>query len=114
MPGSRDIRELGHFISRYVQGGYHPHFVIQERYREGVSESVEIGSDVIERMIRQGHFSISKITVHLSSKLAVTEISLCLDDVERHSISRFPRSILEDDNYKSGKISFRVLLGSLG
>ena len=87
--------------------------MIQEVYRESLWESAVISSDVIERMIRQGQFSMSRITVQISSKLAATKISLCLDDVETYTISRFPRSLLQEDNYKRGLLLFHFRWGSL-
>ena len=54
---------------------------------------------------------MSPITVQLSEKLAVTEISLSLSEGEVFPISRFPRSLLdEDDNYKSLNSSVKLLL----
>lgn len=41
---------------------------------------------------------MSPITLHLSEKFASTEISLCLSEGEEFPISRFPRSLLEDDD----------------
>ena len=84
--------------------------MIQEVHRENSAESAAISSDVIERMIRQGQFSMSKITLQLSSKLAETEISLCLSNAETYTISRFPRSLLQDEDYKRSSIPCSVSL----
>lgn len=47
---------------------------------------------------------MSRITVQLSNQLAATNISLCLDNGESYSISRFPRSLLQDEDYKKSSI----------
>lgn len=94
-----------------MQGGNNLQFVIQEVYREAFSESAIISSGVIERMIRHGQFNMSRITVQLSSQLAVTRISLCLDDNESYTISRFPRSLLQDEDYKRSSIPLRFCRG---
>lgn len=64
-------------------------------------ERVVITSKIIERMIRQRKFAVSPITLQLSEKLAITEISLCLSEGEAFPISRFPRPLLNDDNHES-------------
>ena len=96
------MKELGNFFKHYVQSGCNPHFVIEELQRGWISE-LAVSSDVIDRMIRQRHFGMGKIVVHLSNKLATTKISLCLDGVEKYTVSRFPRSLLQDDLYKEGQ-----------
>ena len=83
-----------------MQGGRNLRFVIQEDYREAFPESAVISTDVVERMIRLGQFSMNRITVQLSSQLATTTISLCLDNGESYTISRFPRSLLQDEDLK--------------
>lgn len=85
-----------------MQSGCNPYFLIQEEYRKEISESLTITSNVIERMIRQGQFSMSKIAVQISHELATTKISLCLDNFETYTISRFPRSLLQDDSFQKG------------
>lgn len=88
-----------------MQDGFKPHFLIQEVNQEQYSESVVVSTDVIERMIRRGQFSMSKITVQISREFAYTNISLCLNDVDTYTISRFPRSLMQDDENKRGLIT---------
>lgn len=88
-----------------MQGGRNLLFVIQEVYREPFPESVIINSDVVQKMIRLGQFSMDRITIQISNQLAETTISLCLDDGESYTISRFPRSLLPDEDYKRSSIS---------
>ena len=80
-----------------------PYFVIQEKHRGQHAKQVFISPDVIERMITQYEFRLGKITVELSSKLSETEISLCLREGEPYTISRFPRSLLQDESGRESK-----------
>ena len=61
--------------------------------------------DVIERMIRQSQFKIGKITVQLSSKFSEFGISLDFGDGEPFFISRFPRSLMQDDDIRERTLS---------
>lgn len=54
-------------------------------------------------MITQFEFKLGKITVQLSGKLSETEIFLCMKDGELHTISRFPRSLLQDESGREGE-----------
>lgn len=47
---------------------------------------------------------MQSISVRLSSRVSVTEIMLCLNVNEFLFISRFPRSLIQDDNTIPGKI----------
>lgn len=95
-----------------MQGGRNLLFVIQEVYREPFSESVIISSDIVQKMIRFGQFSMDRITIQISNQLAETTISLCLDDGESYTISRFPRSLLRGEESKRSSISL-LLCGGL-
>ena len=77
--------------------------MIQEKHREQHAKQAIMSSDVIERMVRQSQFKIGKIAVHLSSKLSESEIFLCFKDGEEYPISRFPRSLLQDDGARESK-----------
>lgn len=96
-----------------MQGGRNLRFVIQQVYRETSPESVIISSDVVERMIRLGQFSMGRITIQLSNQLAETTISLCLDEGETYTISRFPRSLLQDEDFKKSSLSLLFRHGLL-
>ena len=105
LPDNREIIELGNFFKNIMHNGKNLRFMIQEVSRESVPESAIISSDVVERMIRLGQFSMGRITVQLSNKLAATSISLCLDDGEPYTISRFPRTLLQDEDLQTSSIS---------
>ena len=106
LPESREISELGKFLREKTQHNSDPYFVIQEKHRGQQARKVVISADVIERMVTQYEFRLGKITVHLSSKLSETEIFLCLKDGAPNTISRFPRSLLQDDNGRESERLF--------
>ncbi|PLB46500.1 hypothetical protein P170DRAFT_457118 [Aspergillus steynii IBT 23096] len=106
--GSEQIHHLGEaFLQRsknmFNRGdsSHQAYFVIRERRREKDSQFYFIDEQVIGSMIRDGQFSMSKVEVRLTRRMAETEISLCLDG-DRHQptyypISGFPRCLLEDE-----------------
>lgn len=76
--------------------------MIREKNNNLFNQRVTLDSNVIDRMIRQCSYKMKSITLQLSSKVAVTEIFLFLNEEEIFPISRFPRSLLEDmDNQES-------------
>ena len=83
-----------------MQKGDEPYFVIQEKYFEHQAMKIIMSVDIIERMIRQSRFKMGKITVQLSSRLSETEMSLYLGDGAPFLISRFPRSLVQDDDVR--------------
>lgn len=78
-------------------------FIIQEEFRGRQAKCVAITSEVIERMIKHSQFKMDKIDVELSDKLATTEISLSFGSGNPRPISRFPRSLLQDDDSSYGE-----------
>ncbi|KAL8723905.1 MAG: hypothetical protein Q9181_007090 [Wetmoreana brouardii] len=100
LPESEDICELGKFLRDKMVPGHNPAFVVQEKYRGQNAESIEITSTVIDGMIGKRRFNLGKITISLSSKLAVTEIFLSVNQGELLNISKFPRSLLEDEGIR--------------
>ena len=86
-----------------MQAGHDLYFVIQEQHRGEQAKQAFISPDVIEGMIHTCQFKMSKIKVELSSKLAATEILLCLGSEGAFPISRFPRSLLQDEDLSHSK-----------
>ena len=86
-----------------MRARYDLYFIIQEEHRGEQAKQAFISPDVIERMIRTCQFKMSKINVELSNKLAATEISLCLGPEGPFPISRFPRSLLQDEDLSQSK-----------
>lgn len=75
-----------------------PYFTIQEEHRGEQAMQTFITPDIIDRMIQNGHFSMGRVEIKLSSKVATTEILMCLTKGEYFPISRFPRSLLLDED----------------
>lgn len=97
LPQSDEICELGKLLRAKMLPGRNHAFVIQEKHCGHDAKTVEISPDVIDRMIGQRRFRLGKITIQLSSKLAETEIYLSVTPGELCMISKFPRSLLEDE-----------------
>lgn len=100
LPESEEIYELGKLLREKMMPGRNPAFIIQEKYRGQDAISVEISPAVIDRMIGGRRFNLGRITISLSSKLAVTEMFLSVNQGELLPISRFPRSLLEDEGVR--------------
>ena len=83
--------------------GHDLYFVIQEEHRGEQAKQAFISRDVIEQMIQKCQFKMNKVTIELSNKLASTEILLCLGTEGAFPISRFPRSLLQDEDASQSK-----------
>ena len=107
-PGSGGIRALGEAFRKRSIDAYNrnlaehnPYFIVQDR-RNG-KEAVQhvIAAHVVNKMIRDAHFSLGQVTIQLSDKMAETTISLCFADSPAkpifYPISRFPRCLLEEE-----------------
>ena len=86
-----------------LQSGYELYFVIQEEHRGQHAKQVSFSTDVIERMIHKRQFKMNNVNVQLSTKLACTEILLHLGPKDMYPISRFPRSLLQDEDSKESQ-----------
>jgi hypothetical protein len=86
-----------------------PYFIVQEEHRSEAAQKLFIAYDIIERMIRERQFVMKAVSVKLSSRLAVNEILLCLEPDRVYFISRFPRPLLQDDDFSAG-MSYQSLL----
>lgn len=94
--------ELGKFLRNSIRNGNNPYFMIRETNNNLFTQRVTLDSNLIDRMIRQRSYKMKSITLQLSNKLAMSEISLFLNKEEIFPISRFPRSLLEEmDNQES-------------
>ncbi len=83
-----------------LQSGHELYFVIQEEHRGQNAKKASFSTDVIEHMIRKCQFKMNKVIVELSTKLAYTEILLHMGPGDVYPISRFPRSLLQDEGSK--------------
>lgn len=97
---SQEISELGKLLRHKMQPCNDLFFVIQEEHRGRYAKQVCITSDVIERMVRKCQFKMSNVRVELSNQLATTEILLNFGTQDIYPISRFPRSLLQDDEFR--------------
>lgn len=86
-----------------MRNGGNPYFMIREKNKQLSTERVTLDSNVIDRMIRQCSYKMKSITLQLSTKLAMTEIFLFLNEEEIFPISRFPRSLLEDMDHQESQ-----------
>ena len=95
---SKEISELGRFLQNKLRSGHDLFFIIQEEHRGRYAKQACITTDVIERMVRECQFKMSSIRVELTNQLATTEILLHFGVNNVYPISRFPRSLLQDEN----------------
>ena len=86
-----------------LQSGHELYFVIQEEHRGHHAKKASVSIDVIERMIMKSQFKMDKVIIELSSKLAYTEILLHMGPGDVYPISRFPRSLLQDEDSKESE-----------
>lgn len=94
LPDSEEIRELGKTLKTKM-GSNDILFVIEEEYREDEAQPLHNTADAIGDMMQAGNFKM-KVQVPLSSKLAITKLSLSLGHEGTFPISGFPRSLWED------------------
>lgn len=90
--------ELGKLLQNKMHSDQDLYFVVQEEHRGRHAKQVCITADVIERMVRKRQFKMSSIRVELSSQLSTTEILLHFRTEDVYPISRFPRSLLQDQD----------------
>ena len=107
---SQEVSELGKLLRNKIQHGSKLFFVVQEEHRGRHAKQVCITNDVIERMVRKCQFKMSSILVELSNQLANTEILLHFGANDIYPISRFPRSLLQDDDFKPSQSKYSHIL----
>ncbi len=120
-PGSGEIRALGEVFRKRSTDAYNqnfsehnPYFVVQDRRQgQGAVQHV-MGAHVVEKMIRDAHFSFGPVTIHLSDKMAETTISLCFGDRPAESIfypiSGSPRCLVEEERKLRSRAQLSVRL----
>ena len=109
---SQEISELGKLLRNKSERGKELFFVIQEEHRGRHAKKVCITNDVIERMVRKCQFKMSGIIVEHSNQLAITEILLDFGNTDIYPISRFPRSLLQDEVSRTSKSKHFITLSS--
>jgi hypothetical protein len=94
--------KLGNYMKMWAtRNNSNPYFIIKEEHRPGEAQKLRIADDIIDGMITERQFVIP-ITAKLSSRLAVSEILLCIEPDRVYFISKFPRRLLGDDDVSSG------------
>ena len=107
---SQDVSELGKLLRDKIQHGNDVFFVVREEHQGRDAKQVHITNDVIERMVRKCQFKMSSILVELSNQLANTEILLRFGANDIYPISRFPRSLLQDDDFKPSQSKYSIIV----
>ena len=107
---SQEVSELGKLLRDKIQHGNDLFFVVQEEPRGRHAKQVCMTNDVIERMVRKCQFKMSSIVVELSNQLANTQILLHFGANDRYPISRFPRPLLQDDDFKPSQSKYSIVL----
>ncbi|KAF1991096.1 hypothetical protein K402DRAFT_436349 [Aulographum hederae CBS 113979] len=98
LQNTRDIFQLGRFFQERRQENHsHLMFIIKEQDKAARREHlVEITDALIYRMINKGTFEIPT-TIHVSSRLAMSEIWLSMSQEHVFPISGFPRCLFDDE-----------------
>ena len=107
---SQEISELGKQLRNKIEYGKALFFVIQEEHRGRHAKKVCITNDVIERMVRKRQFKMSSILVENTNQLALTEILLEFGATDIYPISRFPRSLLQDEVSRTSQSKHSITL----
>lgn len=108
---SKEISELGKLLRSKMQPpGDNLSFIIQEEHRGRYAKQACITTDVIERMVRKCQFKMNNIRLELSNQLATTEILLNFGAEGVYPISRFPRSLLQDEDSRISQSKHTITL----
>lgn len=95
MSESREIRDLGKVLASKLTLHDRIYFVVQEEHSGYDAVQIQITKEILDNMITRGHFKIDHRVV-LAIEKSNTEILLNLGPDDIHPISRFPRSLLAD------------------
>ena len=97
LPDTKELSELGKLLKEKLQSCKDLCFIIQEQYWGQQAKQITITSELIERMVWKRQFKLANIDVKLSDKIAITEMFLRFGAEGSFPISRFPRSLLQDE-----------------
>lgn len=96
-PGSPELVELGKFLRQKVAEQCRLQFIVKEQDLVAEQDdSYPFTNDLITRMIDDARFEMH-IPIHISSKVAQTELSLLFTRRDWFPVSGFPRSLLGDE-----------------
>lgn len=103
MSNGQELREVGRFLQTRMRPGQEVYFLAREEHHSRPLQEIKITSTIVEYMIMHGQLRLPEVGIDLSSKLVMIEISLFLGTGDLCPISRFPRSLLEDERPIQGK-----------
>ncbi|KAI2469692.1 hypothetical protein F4781DRAFT_431216 [Annulohypoxylon bovei var. microspora] len=102
---SDEMKALGSFLRKSLQAHFEPFFVVEEDSYLGDEIKHTINENIINDMYLRGRFDMPNIKIHMSKELAVTTISLSLQNGSYPytansylPISGFPRELVGEDN----------------
>jgi hypothetical protein len=100
---AREVIELGRFFRRKLMKHNTLAFVVKEQDQPAKKEHlIKVTDAVVERMTKQGTFEI-RTTIHITNKLAESEVLLYVDQDQVFPISGFPRSLADDEKQNGSK-----------
>ena len=103
LPDTKELSELGKLLKEKLRNYKDLYFIIQEQHRGQQAKQITVTSELIERMVWKRQFKSANIDVKLSDKIAITEMYLCFGAEGSFPISRFPRSLLQDENMRESE-----------
>ena len=106
---TKELSELGKLLKEKLQNCKELYFIVQEQHRGHQAKKITVTGELIERMVWKRQFKLANIDVKLSDKIAITEMFLCFGPEGSFPISRFPRSLLQDENLRESEYASALL-----
>lgn len=92
---SREIRDFGKLLESKLSLHGRVYFVVQEEHNGYNAVQIQITWEILNNMITRGDFKIDH-RIYMTNNKSNTEILLNLGGDGTYPISRFPRSLLAD------------------
>ncbi|KAK7557627.1 hypothetical protein IWX91DRAFT_110775 [Phyllosticta citricarpa] len=106
--GSVELHDLGQLLAKWsYQSRQLPTFVINEQNSGVAKMELSLNEQVIGSMMKQLHFRMPKVLLHLSSKWAMTEMHLDFGEDEIYPLSGFPRPLFDEQQAVSRSLTMR-------
>lgn len=90
------MSELGKLIRQQSFRERQAYFLIRERGSGGITSELDLGWDVVGKMINHGKCELRKIHITTANKLAKVDIQLHLNEDFKFDISGFPCCLFDD------------------
>lgn len=97
---SQEIRHLGGYLKDVTTKDFQPYFSITEVESSLLPTKIIIDLETVQKMTFNASFDIKKSQVAISSKFAVSSISLSILGGEELPISGFPKSLVARNVHK--------------